>query len=66
MPAPAQTYASLAAFTEGAARAESGAPPALRLHAQVRRRRAEVSPVAPHEANVNFPYDKAPFLGATH
>ncbi len=36
MPAPAQTYASLAALEEGAARAESRAGPARRLHARVR------------------------------
>jgi hypothetical protein len=40
MPAAAQTYASLAALYEGAARAELRAPPARRLHARVRQRRA--------------------------
>ena len=37
-PAPAQTYASLAAPSAGAARTEFRAPPACRLHARVRRR----------------------------
>ena len=36
MPAPAQTFASLAARWEGAGRAERRAPPARRLHARVR------------------------------
>jgi len=35
-PAPAQTYASSAAPAEGAARTESRADPACRLHARVR------------------------------
>jgi hypothetical protein len=39
MPAPAQTYVSLAASSEGAARAEPRAHPACRLHARVRWRR---------------------------
>ena len=43
MPTPAQTYASLAALTEGAARAEIGAPPARRLHARVRRQPAHLA-----------------------
>jgi hypothetical protein len=38
VPAPAQTDASLAAPSEGAARAEPRAHPARRLHARVRRR----------------------------
>jgi hypothetical protein len=38
MLAPTQTYDSLSALTEGAARAAPRAPPARRLHARVRRR----------------------------
>ena len=43
-PAPAQTYASLVAPSEGAARAESRACPACRLDAQVRRRPPSIRP----------------------
>jgi hypothetical protein len=50
MLAPAQTYASLAALAEGAARAELRAPPACRLHARVRQQAARTSPVSAHEA----------------
>jgi len=41
MVAPAQTYDSLAALTEGAAREEPRAPPACRLHARVRPHRQQ-------------------------
>jgi hypothetical protein len=41
--APAQTYASLAAPSEGAARAEFRAGPPRRLHARVRQRLSEIS-----------------------
>jgi hypothetical protein len=40
MVAPAQTYASSAAPSEGAAHPELRAPPACRLHARVRLRRS--------------------------
>ena len=42
-PAPAHSYASLAAPPEGAARAELRAHPARRLHARVRRCGGEIS-----------------------
>ena len=38
MPAPAQTYGSFVAPSEGAARAAPRAHPARRLHVRVRRR----------------------------